>query len=109
MSAALEIPCNTQRPRLDEILSRLRESASVWAARPIAARIALARSMLHGSARVAERVVAAACVAKGLTADTPPEGEEWLSSPYVTNRILRQTLQSLIHLEREGNTPVGRT
>jgi aldehyde dehydrogenase (NAD(P)+) len=77
--------------------------------RPLAARIALARAMLRGVARTAERSVAAALAAKGLTPGTPPEGEEWLASPYVTLRILRQTVRSLTMLERNGNTPLGAT
>src|ERR671936_1945414 len=64
--------------------------------------------MLRGAARVSDRAVAAACVAKGLEPGTPPEGEEWLSSPYVTHRILRQMVRSLVMLERNGNTPVGK-
>ncbi len=108
MRAAVEIP-HTERARLDEALARLREGARVWAERPLAARIALARSMLAGAARVAERSVEAASAAKGIEPGTPPEGEEWLSSPYTTLRFLRQTVRSLVMLERNGNTPVGPT
>jgi aldehyde dehydrogenase (NAD(P)+) len=61
-----------------------------------------------GTHRTAERVVRAACAAKGLAFDTPPAGEEWISGPYVTARFLRQVARSLRLLERNGNTPVGR-
>jgi aldehyde dehydrogenase (NAD(P)+) len=108
MSATAAVPTPTDRRHLDEALSRLRDGARVWASRPLAARIALARSMLAGAARVAERSVAAACVAKGLAPGTPPAGDEWIGSPYVTHRILRQTVRSLVMLERNGNTPVGK-
>ncbi len=108
MGAAVEFH-RTERTRLDEALTRLRDGARVWAERPLAARIALARSMLAGAARIAERSVADACVAKGLDSGTPPEGEEWLSSPYSTLRFLRQVVRSLVMLERNGNTPVGPT
>ncbi len=109
MSAVLDVPRPTQRARLDEALARLREGARVWAERPLAARIALARSMLAGACRVAERSVLLACAAKGTAPGTLAEGEEWLSSPYATQRFLRQTLRSLVMLERNGNTPVGPT
>jgi len=65
--------------------------------------------MLAGAARIAERSVTSACVAKGITPGTLAEGEEWLSSPYSTLRFLRQTVRSLVMLERNGNTPVGPT
>ncbi|MFL5262137.1 MAG: aldehyde dehydrogenase, partial [Anaeromyxobacteraceae bacterium] len=74
--AAVPTPTPTDRHRLDETLSRLRDGARAWASRPLAARIALARSMLAGAARVAERSVAAACAAKGLAPATPPAGDE---------------------------------
>ncbi|MFL5300225.1 MAG: aldehyde dehydrogenase family protein [Anaeromyxobacteraceae bacterium] len=106
--AAVPTPTPTDRHRLDETLSRLRDGARAWASRPLAARIAHARAMLAGAARVAERSVAAACAAKGLAPATPPAGDEWISSPYVTHRILRQTVRSLVMLERNGNTPVGK-
>ncbi len=109
MPAAVEILRSTERARMDEALVRLRDGARIWATRPLAARIALARSMLRGAARVAEPSVVAACAAKGLQLGTPLEGEEWLSSPYTTIRFLRQTVRSLVMLERNGSTPVGRT
>ncbi len=109
MSSVLEAPHSTDRARLDETLRRVQDGARTWAMRPLPGRIALARSMLQGAARVAERTVRAASAAKGLTPGTPPEGDEWLSSPYVIIRLLRQTLRSLVMLERNGSTPVGRT
>ncbi|HET9597202.1 MAG TPA: aldehyde dehydrogenase family protein, partial [Anaeromyxobacteraceae bacterium] len=53
--------------------------------------------------------VAMACAAKGIALDAPAAGEEWLSSPYATLRFLRQTVRSLVMLERNGNTPLGPT
>jgi aldehyde dehydrogenase (NAD(P)+) len=108
MTAALEPPHPTERARLDEALARLRDGARPWADRTLSSRIAMARSMLKGADRVAERSVAAACAAKGLLRDTPAEGDEWTGSPYTTHRLLRQTVRSLVMLERNGNTPVGR-
>jgi acyl-CoA reductase-like NAD-dependent aldehyde dehydrogenase len=109
MTAAVEVPRCTERALLDASLARLQDGARAWAAQPISTRIALARSMLRGAARVAERIVQAACSAKRIEPGTPPEGEEWLASPYTMLRLLRQTIRSLVMLERNGNTPVGRT
>ncbi len=109
MTEALQAPRSTERGRLDEALDRLRAGARPWATRPLAARIALARSMLRGAARIAERSVALACEAKGIAPFTPPEGDEWIASPYATHRFLRQTVRSLVMLERNGNTPIAGT
>src|SRR6266568_3577910 len=109
MPPALDIPKSTDRTRLDAALTRLRDGAGRWARRPLAARIALARAMLAGAARIGERAVVEACQAKGLDPATPPAGDEWLASPYPTLRFLRQTVRSLVMLERNGNTPVGPT
>ena len=109
MPAALDVPKSTDRSRLDAALSRLRDGAGPWARRPLAARIALARAMLLGAARIGERAVLLACQAKGLDPAAPAAGDEWLASPYPTLRFLRQTVRSLVMLERNGNTPVGPT
>jgi aldehyde dehydrogenase (NAD(P)+) len=107
MTAAVQYPKPTEPSRLDAAVRRLREGAVAWARAPIAERIALARSLLAGSARVAERSVAAACAAKGIPAGSPLEGEEWLSGPYVNVRLLRQVVRSLRQIARNGNTAVG--
>jgi acyl-CoA reductase-like NAD-dependent aldehyde dehydrogenase len=100
---------STDRRHLDEAVARVREGALRWARAPLAERVALARSMLAGVERNAERMVRDACEAKGLPFDGPTAGEEWLSSPYPTARMLRQLVDSLLALERTGNTPIGRT
>jgi acyl-CoA reductase-like NAD-dependent aldehyde dehydrogenase len=104
MSTALELPHPTDRAALDAALTRLRDAAAGWARAPLAARLALARSMLDGAIRIADRSVAAAAAAKGFTPGTPAEGEEWLGSPFVTIRLLRQLVRSLAALDREGDT-----
>jgi aldehyde dehydrogenase (NAD(P)+) len=105
---AVERPAPSDRPHLDEAVARVREGASAWAHWPVRSRMRLARSMLAGAARTAERAVAAACEAKGLRPGTAEEGEEWLASPYVTVRLLRQVVESLASLDRRGDTPVRR-
>jgi len=108
MSVALTFPRPTERARLEEAASRVRERAGEWVRLPLREKIALARSLQAGVARVAERSVAAACAAKGIPAGSPLEGEEWLGGPYVALRLLAQLLRSLESLERTGAIPVPR-
>ncbi len=107
MSPVAATPSRTEPRRLDEALARLREGAPRWARASIPERIALARSMLRGIDRTAERAVSAACAAKGIPADSPLAGEEWVSGPYLSARFLRVLVHSLAMLARNGNTPVG--
>jgi len=108
MTANSQALLSTRRADLDAAAGRLKEAARLFAERPIGARVALAQAMLAGAGRLAERMVAEACARKGIAPGTPPAGEEWLASPYTTHRILRQTVRSLVALERSGNTRVGR-
>jgi aldehyde dehydrogenase (NAD(P)+) len=108
MSVALTFPRPTDRGRLEEAVSRVRDRAGEWARLPLREKTALARALMAGTARVAERSVAAACAAKGIPEGSPLEGEEWLGGPYVTLRILSQLIRSLESLERNGTTPVPR-
>ena len=107
MTPAIQYPKSTDPSRLDAAVQRLREGAVAWARAPIAERIALARSMLAGAARVAERSVAAACAAKGIPPGSPIEGEEWLAGPYVNARMLQQVIRSLRQIARNGNPALG--
>lgn len=108
MSAAIEIPKNTELTRLDELVGRLREGAKSWVKLPTGDKIAVAKRMLEGYSRIADRSVQAACAAKGITPGTPMEGEEWLAGPYVTLRLLRLTIEALEALQAGRNTPIGR-
>ncbi len=100
-------PAATEPRRLDEAVARLREAAPIWARAPLRERAALARSMLLGIERTAERAVRDACTAKGIAFDSPVAGDEWLAT-YVAARILRQLVHSLSMLARNGSTPIGR-
>ncbi len=101
-------PKPTEPSRLDLLVTRLRDRADAWAALPVPEKIDLARSMLRGVARVAERSVAAACAAKGIPAGSPLEGEEWIGGPWIDLRILRQTIGSLESIARSRNTSLPR-
>jgi acyl-CoA reductase-like NAD-dependent aldehyde dehydrogenase len=109
MSRPATAPAATDPRRLDEAIARLRDGAPIWARASLPERVALARSMARGTARTAERAVAAACTAKGIAPGSPLAGEEWLSGPYVVLRQLRFVIRSLQALKRHGNTPVGAT
>ncbi|MBK9520011.1 MAG: aldehyde dehydrogenase [Anaeromyxobacter sp.] len=100
-------PSHTTPPALDAAVTRVKEAAPGWARATLRERIDLARALHAGVARTAERGVRLACQAKGLPWDGPQAGEEWLSGPYVTLRLLRLTIASLTLLGRNGNTPVG--
>jgi acyl-CoA reductase-like NAD-dependent aldehyde dehydrogenase len=106
---AAAAPTATDARGLDAAVERVRDAAPRWARASLEERVALARSMLAGVGRTAERTVREACAAKGLAFDTPGAGEEWLSSPFPTARMLRQIVRSLEALGRTGNTPVGPT
>jgi acyl-CoA reductase-like NAD-dependent aldehyde dehydrogenase len=92
---------------LDAAVARVKEAAPAWARASLRERIDLARDLLRGTARSAERATRLACQAKGIGWETPQAGEEWLSGPYVTLRLLRLTQEALTLLGRNGNTPVG--
>lgn len=107
MAVAIQVPSSTDPSRLDATLTRLRAGATGWANAPVDERIAVARGMLAGYLRVAERQVEAACAAKGLAYGTAQEGEEWLAGVYPTVRILRQTIEQLESIQLTGTTTVG--
>src|SRR5690349_7662677 len=101
-------PSATAIRRLDEMVERLRDSASRFAKLPIGDRIRLAHLMRVGYARVAQRQVRAACDAKGIVPGTPPEAEEWATGPWCVLRQLRLVAESLGALADGKNTPIGR-
>jgi aldehyde dehydrogenase (NAD(P)+) len=106
-AAAIQVPRPTERRRLDEAVERLRRGAGSWAAAPLSARIALARSVQRGLWRVAAAGVEEACRAKGLDPSSAGAGEEWISGPFVNLRFVRQIVESLESLAVRGTTPGG--
>jgi aldehyde dehydrogenase (NAD(P)+) len=97
----------TEPRELDAAVSRVAEAAPRWARASLDERVAVARSMLAGMDRQAERAVRAACEAKSIPFDSPMAGDEWLAA-YVAVRILRQLVHALRAIARTGNTPIGR-
>jgi hypothetical protein len=105
---AVTAPDRTEQRRIDEAVARVRDGARGWARASLRDRVGLARAMLAGAVRTADRLVAESCAAKWIALDSPAAGEEWLTGPWVTIRALRQLVRSLTLLARNGNTPVGR-
>jgi hypothetical protein len=98
-----------RRRELDSTIAGLRERSTAWLELPLESKIELVRSALQGSARVADRQVAAAVSAKGLDEDSPLTGEEWLAGPYIQIRTLRLLIQTLERIRRRGavDVPAG--
>lgn len=106
-AAAQATGAATPRHRLDEAIARLSDGAREFSRLTLPDRIKLARAMQAGYLRLADRMVAAACDAKGIRRGTRLEGEEWALGPWCAVRHLRLVIESLSALERRGNTPVG--
>ncbi len=102
-----DAPPATPRAMLDLAVARVREGARAWALAPVREKAALARTLLAGMSRNAERMVRAGCLAKGLPLDAPSAGDEWLAGVYPVLRLLRQLAESLDALAIQGNTPLG--
>jgi aldehyde dehydrogenase (NAD(P)+) len=104
----MQVPPPTEARALDEAVARVRGAADAWARETPAGRVDLARRMLAGVARTAQRSVLAACEAKSISPSSPTAGEEWMAGPYVTLRALRQLVQSLEALASGRLPPLGR-
>ncbi len=97
------------RVELDRAVERVRKGAKVFARLSIDERIELVRSMQRGYLRIAERSVALACEAKGITPGTPQEGEEWATGPWGIVRHLRLIAEQLAWIKKTGTTRIGKT
>jgi acyl-CoA reductase-like NAD-dependent aldehyde dehydrogenase len=105
---AVEAPPPSTPSHIDAAIGRLRGGARAFAALPLEERIALANDLQRGYLRVAERVVAAGCRAKGIAQGAVAEAEEWATGPWPVVRQLRLLRESLAAIQRSGNTPIGR-
>jgi acyl-CoA reductase-like NAD-dependent aldehyde dehydrogenase len=105
---AISAPPPSSAQQLDRAVARVKDRASRFVKLSLAERIRLVRSMQAGYLRIAGASVEAACVAKGIPAGTPMEGEEWTLGPWFVVRQLRLLAESLQSLEKTGNTRVGK-
>ena len=95
----------TDHSRLDIALDDLERGEAAWAATPLAARRELLQELHGRTAANAEAWVRAALTIKGLDADSPLAGEEWLSGPYALLTSLGALAESLAKLEA-GRSPL---
>jgi aldehyde dehydrogenase (NAD(P)+) len=105
---SLPVPKASSQNQMDTAIARLRDGANLFVNLSIRDRITLAETMQKGFLRVAARMVAVGCHAKGLAMGTPAEAEEWATGPWGVVRQLRLIRESLAALESRGNTPIGR-
>ena len=87
---------------LDRAVDELQKSAGVWAGLSLSRRIALARELLEGVVRTADRQVQAAWQAKRIKSASPQAGEDYLSGPVIVARNLRLLVASLESIKRCG-------
>lgn len=87
---------------LERSLSRLAESACVFARLPVAEKIDLLSEIARGFVEVAPAMVEAGCRAKGIDPASDLSGEEWFASPVITQRCVRLLKSSLEDIRRRG-------
>lgn len=93
---------------LDQSIQELQEKKEKWVKLSIQKKIGYVEQLIKGTKKVAERQVLRAIQAKGISPDTPTEGEEWLGGPMVTLRNLRLLLQTLQSIAKTGNPSISR-
>jgi len=106
--AKISTPPASSQARLDETIAHLREAAWKFATLPMDKRIALATSMQQGYLKVAESMVQAGCIAKGIAPDSNLAAEEWASGAWGVVRHLRLVRESLQSIARTGTTEIGK-
>jgi aldehyde dehydrogenase (NAD(P)+) len=90
---------------IDATLAELARGEATWAATSVARRRALLEQLHALTGRHAQEWVDAAVSIKGLPADSPLVGEEWLSGPYAFLGSLGALIASLRALE-QGRSPI---
>jgi acyl-CoA reductase-like NAD-dependent aldehyde dehydrogenase len=81
----------------DPVVARLASRKDAWVRVDLPERIALLRRTISGVLHVCDEWVRAGCAAKGLDPRSPAAGEEWISGPMTTVRMLRLLAQALEH------------
>ena len=90
---------------IDTVLAQLRTGESAWAATPLSRRRELLSEVHALTGRCASAWVDAAVAIKGLPADSPLVGEEWLAGPYGLLTGVAAMISTLAALE-QGHSPV---
>ena len=92
----------TSKSTLDEALAILQDHKKEWAALDVDERIDLLEELRDGVVQVAQRWVDASVEAKGLTAGSAQEGEEWLAGASLVVRNLSLLIGSLRDVAKKG-------
>jgi acyl-CoA reductase-like NAD-dependent aldehyde dehydrogenase len=87
---------------VDRACADLQAAKEAWAATALSERIEIAARCLDGVAEAATEWVAAACLAKGIDADSPVAGEEIANGPLAVARYLRLLKDTLRWLQQTG-------
>ncbi|WP_141013183.1 aldehyde dehydrogenase family protein [Nocardioides sambongensis] len=90
----------------DLIVERLTAGETRWARTPLAERAALLTRFVALVDECAEDWVRIACEIKGLPADSPLVGEEWMSGPWATASYV-QALHRTLTVMAEGGDPLA--
>jgi hypothetical protein len=90
------------REALDRAIQTLQQNKDRWARMPIVDKVEHLKKLLAGTAKVADRQVQAAIKAKGIPADSPLVGEEYLGGPVTQARTIRLMIQALEDVMRHG-------
>lgn len=102
MTAAVAIPPPMPQSQLEAAVARVKENAPTFARTSLDERIAFLKQLRDGYMSVAEESVRLACAYKGIPFDSPASGEEWLSGPVITIRVIRLTEWALTEVKHHG-------
>jgi aldehyde dehydrogenase (NAD(P)+) len=91
-------PTDVERSRLDRAVAELAEGAAAWADLPLGRRAALLEAAYETMGAQAQRWATTARDIKGLDADSPLVGEEWISGPYAALAGYGTTAQTVRRL-----------
>jgi len=94
-----------QKAELDADIQALAAGAASWAHRPLSARAALLREVHATVSAHAEEWAHTAAGIKGLDADSPLVGEEWMSGPYAVLTALA-ALADTVEALAAGHSPI---
>lgn len=93
--------------QLNATLERLHARRAEWAQLPLADRIALLQAVRERVEGAAAQWIALSNQAKGITPDTPLEGEEWTSGPWALLATCDHLLATLDGIAATGAAPVA--
>ncbi len=91
---------------MDAAIEALQAHRDEWVAFSIHDRIVLIDRLIRDFIAIVSRWVDASIRAKGISEDSPCEGEEWAAGAWPVLKNLRQLRQSLVDIEAEGHPKI---